>query len=300
MGQPRNHDWVYFKLYLGEAYDRCDSLIVTLLPEFFQIQDVERSFFIRYVDDKGFHLRLRFRVRPGLKGELSTKAWGICEKTLRQLPLLPPSDYFPMVPPTGRITDKPPTSAVGIVADVYEPELDKFGGERGISIAEEVFESSSRLALDVLRLEDEGKLSRKTIAPCFMQTVAEAFDFTHSKVDFWQDYSFYWLGGRTPAARDFRERFFAKARTLRTQHVPVVAPPEVLPEEARTLNKVWRDRLDAAASAYARAGDLGPVTPDVLAFNFSHLMNNRLGLPALDEAYLGALLEQTAQIHVTV
>jgi len=275
-------------------------MIVALLPELFQNQDIERCFFIRFLDEQGFHLRLRFRARPQLKPELTEKALGICQKVLQQLPLLPPSDYFPMVPPSGINTDSRLSIAARIVVDIYEPELDKFGGECGIPIAEEVFDSSSRIALDVLRLEGQGKLSRKTLAPCFMQAVAEAFSFTQSKADFWEDYSFYWLGGRTPAARDFRERFLAKARTLRADKVPILAPPKALPDEAGSLVRAWMDRVGAAASAYVRTGDLGGVTPDVLAFNFSHLMNNRLGLHALDEAYLGTLLEQEFRAYKAV
>ena len=297
MESPRHSEWVYFKIYLGEAYDRCDGVILSLLPDIFLLEGIERLFFIRYVDDRGFHLRLRFLAPSQLIPLLASKTRRICEKTLERLPLLPPSEYFPMVPPTGGATAEVSKTRVGILTDTYEPELEKFGGQQGMPIAEALFEASSRIVLDVLRLEVRGLLSRKTIAPCFMHRVAEAFNFNQSKAEFWQDYSFYWLGGRTPAARDFRERFLAKAWQLHTQQVPVVAAPETLPEEARGMVRRWSDCVHNAAKAYARLRDLGPVTMDVLAFNFSHLMNNRLGLPALDEAYLGALLEQACEVH---
>ena len=286
-------DWVYLKVYLGEAHDRCDALIVSLLPELLRLPGIERWFFLRYLDERGFHLRLRFRAQSERTSELNEQATRVCQKSLRQLLSLPPSDYYPMVPPSGKIFEVPPSATTGIETDRYEPEYDKFGGARGMPIAEELFEASSRIALDALREEDRGTLSRKTIAPCLMQVLADAFG--SDTAEFWQDYSFYWLGSRTPFADDARERFFAKGQMLHDDGIPIVPPSQTLHDSAREIVEKWRHYVRSAASAYTRAGDLGDVTPDVLAFNFAHLMNNRLGLYATDEAYLGALLEQRAR-----
>jgi thiopeptide-type bacteriocin biosynthesis protein len=284
--------WVYFKLYLGEAIDRCDGLIVEFLPKLAELPNIERWFFIRYFDERGFHLRLRFRARSGAEAELGEQVRNVCQKALLQLPLIPASDYYPMVPPVDNPTHIPSSIAIGLTADDYEPELDKFGGVRGMPIAEEFFEVSSRIAVAVLLHEAQGALSRKTLAPCFMQAVPDAFRLAQSHAEFWQHYSFYWLGSRTPAAHDLRERFFAKGHSLCQDGIPIVAPRQDLPNLAGALLASWVDHLRIAVSAYESAGNLGHVTPEILAFNFVHLMNNRLGLYALDEAYLAALLEQ--------
>jgi len=286
-------DWAYLKLYLGEAFDRCDALIVSLLPELLRLEAIDRWFFLRYVDERGFHLRLRFRARADRVSALSEQATTMCRRALQQLPSLPASDYYPMVPPSDRIFKLPPGVTTGIETDRYEPEHDKFGGERGMPISEDLFEASSRIALEVLREEDRGILSRKTIAPCLMQGVADAFGADNA--DFWQDYSFYWLGSRTPVAYDTRERFFENGRKLNTDGVPIVPSSKALHESAREIVETWRHQVRKAANAYARACDMRDVTPDVLAFNFAHLMNNRLGLYAMEEAYLAALLEQRAR-----
>lgn len=286
-------DWLYLKLYLGEAFDRCDALIVSLVPDLLRLEGIERWFFLRYVDQRGFHLRLRLRTGAARVSALSERATRVCQRALQQLLSLPPSDYSPMVPAFGRISEVPPSATIGIEADRYEPEYEKFGGTRGMPIAEELFEASSRIALEVLREEDRGTLSRKTIAPCLMQAVADAFEADHAA--FWEDYSFYWLGARTPVAHDAREQFFEKGRMLHAERVPIAPPSHMLPVSAREIVEKWGHSVRSAAAAYARGSDPGDVTPDVLVFNFAHLMNNRLGLYAMEEAYLGALLEQRAR-----
>jgi thiopeptide-type bacteriocin biosynthesis protein len=185
-------------------------------------------------------------------------------------------------------------ATVGVVVDAYEPELEKFGGARGMPIAEEIFEASSGIALEILGEEAGGQYSRKTIAPCLMNVVLDAFAPSEGAQRFWQNYGFYWLGGQTMAAEDWRTRFFEKGSRLREQQIPIVWPAH-LPRRATHLTEQWRERLQRASNAYAQIGDLGQVTTDILAFNFIHLMNNRLGLISLEEAYLAALLEQRAK-----
>ena len=285
-------DWVYLKLYLGEAFDRCDAVIVFLLPQILRLEGIQRWFFLRYTDERGFHLRLRLRTASSGASALSEQATRLCQRTLQRLLSFPPSDYYPMVPPSsGRFFEAPPGATTGIEADRYEPEYEKFGGTRGMPIAEELFEVSSRIAVDIVSAEDRGSVSRKTLAPCLMQAVANAFEI--DTVEFWQDYSFYWLGARTPLAHDTRRRFFEKGQTLHESGIPIVAPQSTLHETARNFIEKWRHAVRAAARAYART--VGDLTTDVLAFNFAHLMNNRIGLYPLDEAYLAALLEQRAK-----
>ena len=96
------------------------------------------------------------------------------------------------------------------------------------------------------------------------------------------------------AAADWRVRFFEKGTRLRDERIPIVWPPD-LPTRATQLTDEWREQLRRAANAYGRIENLGQVTTDILAFNFAHLMNNRLGLISIEEAYLAALLEQRAE-----
>lgn len=289
-------EWIYVKLYLGQAIDKFDGLILETIPKILALERFERWFFLRYIDDKGVHLRLRFKVPAGNAARLTGPIYALCEKGLTEMTRFPPADYRPLVFPAGFDAERRPSAnaTVGIVADTYEPELEKFGGARGMPIAEEIFEASSRIALAILGDEAKGQYSRKTIASCLMDVVHDAFVPSEGAERFWRTYSFYWLGGETMAAEDWRTRFFEKGTRLREQQIPIVWPAD-LPARAMRLTEQWREQLRRASNAYAQIEDLGPVTTDILALNFSHLMNNRLGFIALEEAYLAALLEQRAQ-----
>ena len=288
-------EWIYLKLYLGHAVDKFDGLILQTIPKILALERFERWFFLRYIDEKGVHLRLRFKVPAGNAARLAPAIRTLCEKGLEEMIRLPPADYRPMVIPVGFDAQRSPSAdaTVGVVVDAYEPELERFGGARGMPIAEEIFEFSSGIALEILGEDARGQYSRKSIAPCLMNVVLDAFAPSEGAQRFWRNYSFYWLGGETMAAEDWRTRFFEKGRRLREQQIPVVWPPD-LPPRATRLTAQWRERLQRASNAYAQIENLGQGTTEILALNFIHLMNNRLGLISLEEAYLAALLEQRA------
>jgi len=289
-------EWIYLKLYLGQAVNKLDVLILETVPKILALEHFERWFFLRYLDEKGPHLRLRFKVPARHVARLTPSIRALCEVGIEEMLRVAPAAYRPMVLPPGFDAQRSPSidATVGIVADTYEPELEKFGGLRGMPIAEEVFENSSRVALDILGDEARALYSRKTITPCLMDVVRDVFVPVEEAQRFWRNYSVYWLGGETTAAEDWRTRFFEKGTQLSERQIPVVWPAD-LPARATSLTEQWRRHLRRAARAFARLEDLGAATPDTLAFHFIHLMNNRLGLVSLEEAYLAALLEQRAE-----
>ncbi|MDP5210777.1 lantibiotic dehydratase C-terminal domain-containing protein [Microbulbifer sp. 2205BS26-8] len=292
--------WIYFKLYLGQAIDRMDQLLVKLEQVVSQMEAVESWFYIRYFDDQGVHIRLRVLPQAreeDLKKELNHR----CATLLNALHDLLPSNYYPMVVPVGydeAIEEgKVPGghNDVRIVSDVYEPETDKFGGELGVKIAEAVFQVSSEIACNILSDEVQGFYSRKDLIPLLMSECFNAFLSEGDAVVFWREYSFYWLGGNSPAAGDWRDKFFRKGEELAEQGVVVVPDETQLKESQLGYVKKWRDVLDSAAARYHELrADLDANT-EVLAFNFIHLMNNRLGIASLEEAYMATLLEQRAR-----
>ena len=295
---PDLSEWIYLKVYVGQAVDKVDGLLLETVPRILALEPFERWFFLRYLDEKGVHLRLRFRVPAGSAARLAGPIHALCERQLGRLAHLPPTSYRPMVFPTAGSRDadaqRNVPATVGIVADTYQPELEKFGGTSGMPIAEEVFESSSRIALAILADEVQGRFSRKTIAPCLMQVVLDSIAPGEDAECFWRNYSLYWLGGQTTAAEDWRRRFFEKGSRLSDEQIPIMWTAD-LPSRATALANEWREQLRRACNAYDQIENLGQVTADILAFNFAHLMNNRLGLITLEEAYLAALLEQRAR-----
>ncbi|MPZ50655.1 MAG: hypothetical protein GEU75_15385 [Dehalococcoidia bacterium] len=298
----RPSDWIYYKLYVGSALAGLNELIIQTIPLTLALDGWDRWFFIRYFDEDGLHIRLRLRARPGESARLAGQVQEVCVAGLERLPSLPPSEYRPMVlPPGGQGQDGAflATMKVALKSEQYEPELDKFGGVGGMPVAEAAFQESSEIAVSLLRDERDGQLSRKTLAPCLMAAAFAAFPDLGGPDAFWRRYALYWLGGDNAVSVEWRERFVGKGEELRAREVPIVARAEELSEGAGTLVARWEAALADAAGAYRALGH-SEVADESLLLNFIHLMNNRLGLTPLEEAYLATLLEHQAAAVASV
>jgi thiopeptide-type bacteriocin biosynthesis protein len=90
---------------------------------------IRRFFFIRY-SEQGYHVRARFAVAPEVNAAIVRSEIGGVLRT-----------YL----------DACPESGARIVEAGYEPELLRYGGFRGVEIAEAHFDFSSAMALGILR-----------------------------------------------------------------------------------------------------------------------------------------------------
>ncbi|RJE85820.1 thiopeptide-type bacteriocin biosynthesis protein [Paracoccus onubensis] len=294
-----DHDWIFLKIYLGEAVDRMDWMIgeVARMVQREDRQDLAKWFYLRYLDKDGIHIRLRVlpkdqadadRIRTGLID-------GIADR-LSRINAQPPSDYAPMVTMPGfeeqieQVTIA--HNDVRVLEAVYEPEHDKFGGPEGMPVAETLFWKSSVIAARIIGSEAEGLLSRKSLIPRLMHEVFEAFRPDTDAETFWREYSYYWLGARTPAAEDWRDRFHDKAADLAAEGISPLTPHGASQQDFAAIAADWRSALDVAARGYHALEGRAEVNSEVLTFTFAHLMNNRLGIASLEESYMAALLEQ--------
>ncbi|MEP7185011.1 MAG: lantibiotic dehydratase C-terminal domain-containing protein [Rhodanobacter sp.] len=295
-------DWIYLKLYLGRAIDRMDQLIVKLGQSVPALTGVTGWFYIRYFDETGVHIRLRARPRREDEELLKNELSHLCANSLNTLHELVAGTYYPMVVPAGFEEAMQRESGglgnipndVTMMSDQYEPEIDKYGGPMGIRFAEDVFQTSSEVACRMLADEASGLYSRKDLIPLLMSDCVEAFVADTDEAAFWREYSFYWLGGNTPAAGDWREKFFEKSAELTELGIPVVPDLSLLPSSAREVAARWRNCLDVAVLRYRDMASVVDANHEVLSFNFAHLMNNRLGISSLEEAYMATLLERRA------
>ena len=139
-------DWLFAKLYCSPSHaDRLLlELVQPLVTEVRAAGTADRWFFLRYGDPR-WHLRLRFHGDPGaLSGHVLPALRRMLEPFQRQ----------------------------GIVwrlqFDRYEPEVERYGGSRGIGIAERLFQSDSELCLELLPLfaNDAGAQLRWQLAFC--------------------------------------------------------------------------------------------------------------------------------------
>jgi thiopeptide-type bacteriocin biosynthesis protein len=280
--------WVYDRIYTGPVAGGIEYLVTHLLPEIRHCGGVERWFFLRYRDEGGPHLRLRLKP-TGPAEDLRARTDPVVARALDELATVPPPLYRPaLLLRQPRVQTR--AGVIRAVPSTYVPEVEKFG-KHGVAIAEALFEQSSDVAVEVLTAERSGLYSRKTLVPCLMQAVVDAF-VPEADERFWHDYATYWLRAFTLPEAEWRDRFVAKACELQLQGVPVIAPDPDLPEGARTALARWRRGAAAAAAAFADAQDDPPVPRGLLAFHFVHLMNNRLGVEPLEEAYYATLLRE--------
>ncbi|MFG1679244.1 lantibiotic dehydratase [Nonomuraea sp. NPDC049269] len=119
--------WLYAKLYVPA--EQQDDLLATAVPPLINAvrSRIGRWYFLRYADPDP-HLRLRFHAGR------------------RVLPLL--HDWARDLCDSGR--------AQRLVLDTYEPEVARYGGEKAMELAEQVFHADSEAVLAQLRLRLDG------------------------------------------------------------------------------------------------------------------------------------------------
>ncbi|MFJ5221080.1 lantibiotic dehydratase [Streptomyces sp. NPDC088354] len=125
---PLGSEWVYGKLY-GSS-EQQNEILTDHLPQFLKELGpaIDRWFFVRYRDPAP-HLRLRFNVRS-------------------------PSEANEIIPRLGTWAAKLRAQALAshLVLDVYDPEIERYGGRDALVLAERVFQKDSESVIEQLRL----------------------------------------------------------------------------------------------------------------------------------------------------
>ncbi len=301
MNDQDSSSWDYLKLYFGQQAERADAFLVALCRQMAANDAIQSWFYLRYVDEGGFHVRLRFLAHGDRREEAVQRVRAECGALLDRIYDFLPNTYRPMVTLpdylSGDVALPKTDPRLRIETDTYVPEADKYGSRAGIRIAERLFHLSSELAGIVLADEARNRYSRKTLAPWLMHDAAAAFP-ARQHADYWSQYSLYWLGGDSAAAQDWLARFRRKAVALREAGQPVCTPEDAMPAEAAAVVRRWRAGLAEAARAYRTLADGSDARPDVLSLNFSHLMMNRLGIATLEESMLAALLQASRDVSM--
>jgi thiopeptide-type bacteriocin biosynthesis protein len=250
------NDWLYHRVPLTgpDAADSGDAVLrevvgpaVGRLPP-----DVgARWFFVRFRDVTGMHLRLRLRA------PLDVLAAAEDELRVR-------------LSSSGRRHDE----------SLYSPETMKFGEGPGMRLAEELFEASSVLALEIVCAD----------APRVATAAAQMLDLIAglppaSRAGFLHQYAWYWSGGpaRGPTAGPEQPVRSEQVRAVVERVREVRAQPRI----AAALRR-HRDAFATASDGELR--HLVPRSEPFLRFHHLHLTNNRLGVFPGTEAPLARLL----------
>lgn len=121
--------WIYLKIY--GVYSREKDLFSSLLNNIHSILDKSIFFFIRYQDNKGFHIRLRFKFKNSY----------IASKNILLI--------------TNWILDLKNNRIIGdVIYDTYRRETYRYGGSKLIKKAEECFDADSKFVISLLNNYD--------------------------------------------------------------------------------------------------------------------------------------------------
>lgn len=246
-------DWLYFLLYVGEQErsDLCLAQVVTpLVRSALTTPGIDRWFFLRYLDDAGPHLRLRFHGDVDAINDLFLRAGPVLAHRLQTLPELEVEPATPLVGSARAMQrpdaagSRPPALQLG----VYEPEYAKYGGPEGVALAERVFQASSEIALDNLHHLGD-RTTRALWAMAMMQTVLEACLVHQDGPTFWEQYAWHWSGAARPGAGALREHLTKQAaprgQAVRQRIDRLLTEPTTRRQLARHA-EVVRNALDEA------------------------------------------------------
>jgi thiopeptide-type bacteriocin biosynthesis protein len=282
--------WIYWKAYVGPP-QRTERFICDALPELAATAHPEAWFFIRYRDEGGTHVRVRVLARPESSAEVAEVTRAILERHLTRLPDREPLRYRPAVVPPQAWNGGNVESAARLERATYAPDVDTFGPE-GVRTAERLSATSSALALTILTEEHAGGFSRKVFAPLLMEIAASAMGVGDES--FWRSYVAHWLGNEEKFIALWTPIFEAKAQKLRDAGRSIRKAPASFTQREADHLEAWREAMRIAAMEHGRLAPVENRSIVWLALNHIHLMNNRLGLNVLEEAYFGTLIQREA------
>jgi thiopeptide-type bacteriocin biosynthesis protein len=291
---PEAFEWTYYKLYIGASYDALDFVITDCMEDAIQRFGEHGWFFLRYLDEGGLHLRVRFRLKKSTLTETEPELFAALHGGLSLLSQRLLNTYTPLLT-FGGIAVDPPQQVLGATClrCEYEPEFDTYGGEIGVAIAEQVFCISSVLAREILRKEASAELSRKNCAlPLYIEAI-DTFVADREVNGFLERYVNFWLSGDA-ALGAHKSAFIEKAYNMIDEGITILTPVAEYPLAVAELASQWKAALVSARERYERqCPAYSKGLADTLAFYFVHLMNNRLGFNTVEESYLAILLSTT-------
>jgi thiopeptide-type bacteriocin biosynthesis protein len=285
--------WWVLSIYTGRQ-DEAEAVIgelVTPLVAHARREGVGRWYFSQHVDRMGPHLKVRFLgCRSSLESlrrfELAARnrTLSLAGTRTEQHYVRPPLNEAP-----GALL------SAGIeLQEVQEAELDRFGGAEGLGLAEEVFELSSELAMWATQRFSK-RQGRSALAALLLADAAWAMAHG-SRAAQWPDrtrlsWDYCWDNHLRASTAELG-RNGAKARAglvagLAARTAPMHRLMAATAAESSVQN--WRRRWTRAIDTYLYRADKARTSRSAqhLTFSQSHLMVNRLGFSAWEEASLG-------------
>ncbi|MDJ1505219.1 lantibiotic dehydratase [Xanthocytophaga agilis] len=138
-------EWIYFKIYAG--IQATEKILLNVLPKWIQSIEqrglIQKWFFVRYQDDKGHHLRIRFFGTDNFYLTVSQELHTLLNPFLES------------------------NQIQNIVIDTYQREIERYGAEL-IEVTETLFYYDSRTVMNLLGNIDEDSKENSRILIAFL------------------------------------------------------------------------------------------------------------------------------------
>ncbi|MCY8960573.1 thiopeptide-type bacteriocin biosynthesis protein [Bacillus atrophaeus] len=285
-------EWVFYSIYVPRA-EYLEKIIVNIVtPAVQQIKNsvqVHKWFFIRYIDMQGPHIRLRFLVDEAemeAAEELLEERFSQCLSAVIAEPVPDLSRLLPIKAETADFES-------GFQQEEYEQEYEKYGGLQGVDVAENIFQSSSELALLFVNHDYFSDKDRFDLALLLMKITAEKASLSEAETrQLWESMLHYWSGADYTEGISYKTKL-EEAAKKRVDVINQVMERMAADPRVKELTDGYGQVLEHAFSEIKESEKIRtPVSH--LAFHYIHMMNNRLGVWPIEEAYLGALLAHTS------
>jgi thiopeptide-type bacteriocin biosynthesis protein len=282
-------------------YERQDEFLVRavapLVTSLRESDAISRFFFLRYWQG-GHHLRLRFRAAPDLVDAVSGEVAAKLGAHLAESPAGHDFDVdgFATAQPTMAALEGVPSEPIQppdtIRPSEYEPEYAKYGGPRGVAIAEDFFDRSSDIALDCLTGVADRSSRRLGAAFTSMVRGLRAAGCTPTAMaDFCAHYCLQWSPYVFDQFLDTWPRLVDERGPAVRAHMDRIMSGGPLTDPFSTaVRRAWSS-VDAVLPDVSLIGQDAPPERrrQVLLVSYLHTHNNRLGLIPEQEAFLGYL-----------
>jgi thiopeptide-type bacteriocin biosynthesis protein len=259
---PPGSEWLYLKLFTGTATaDQVLRRAARAVGSSLQAGGADQWFFIRYADPDS-HLRLRIHGAP--------------DKLLREtLPLL--TRVLAPLLETGQLWR--------VQLDTYEQEVERYGGEAGIRLAERIFHADSDAVLAIMGqlTGDAGAELRWRVALRGIDLLFDDLGLTLEQKRAITGRARHGYGSEFGAGGDFSREVSRRYRTERASVEALLDPHQDQdpPAELAASLRVLHQRSTALAPAAqelraaADAGRLSAGLPE-LAMSLAHMHVNRM------------------------
>jgi Lantibiotic biosynthesis dehydratase C-term len=304
--------WGSIHIYYAEHDDLLLDCVSGLIGTLKSTGEISHSFFLRHWRN-GPHVRLRLRTPGG--ADLEPILASAIEKIERYLTSFPSATVIdaPSYHAIQQLMaqwdqdDEPVGSLITsdlVRVEPYRRELGKYGGGRGVEIAEDLADASSACVLRLLPAvrHDRGARTSMAYVMTVLGVLAAGLPYA-ALAPFLANYSRLWSPWASSSTRSGWERSLAhNGDRLREQTERLLyGPPRSL------ILREWSAAVTAAMAAIDEAEDV--VLPAVtllgldaaaqarrryLLTNYLHTNNNRLGILPAEEAFIAFLGHQIA------